>query len=665
MKMTFTQKLAMIIAILVVVAAAIAFFGIRGAGNINDSLNSLVENEAKKVVLSAKIEQNLIEMQRAEKNMILASTIEEMTQFEQNFEKAKAETDIRRVELRKLVSDANKIKMDEIALKIDGYTENFKIIAALTKDNSNVKAKELLNKEAREKFLNVESLSHELSTIINKQLDKKLDEKSKKDVEALRLVSSIEANMIRSIRDAARAILETDEKQMQSWIDSSNKWLATAQKDAQALEEFVSKEDMAIVRKANSAISEYDAIQTKILELTQKNSNQKAFELSSTKSRALIDAAREGVNKIALENEKNMEEAKTQSDEDYASIRNNNIAVAVGGILLATIIAFFMVRQIMSLITSGVNSVNEGAEQVASAANQVSSSSQQLAEGAQEQAASVEEITSSLTEIKATIEQNSENAREADMLGRDANEAAKMGYDQVKQLSTSMEEINDSSRKISNIIKTIDEIAFQTNLLALNAAVEAARAGEHGLGFAVVAEEVRNLAQRSAEAAKNTAAIIEKSIEDVRKGNLIAEETNKAFVEILDKVKKTGDIVGEIAIASKEQTTGINQLAVAMSQVDSVTQVIASNSEESAAASEEMSAQATTMKTNIAELASIFGIHTTAVHAPRPIMNHQSKMQNFAPSMNFNKNRSAAPMQQTTKKASEILPLDDDDLKEF
>lgn len=341
-------------------------------------------------------------------------------------------------------------------------------------------------------------------------------------------------------------------------------------------------------------------------------------------------------------------------------------ALIMGGffILIIVVIAVFLANSITKQVVVSVTNVNESAEQVASAANQVSSSSQQLAEGAQEQAASVEEITSSLTEIKATIDQNSENAREADMLGRDANEAAKMGYEHIRELSTSMEEINESSRKISNIIKTIDEIAFQTNLLALNAAVEAARAGEHGLGFAVVAEEVRNLAQRSATAAKDTAAIIEKSIEDVRKGNLITEQTNKAFVEILDKVKKTGDIVGEIAIASKEQASGINQLGVAMNQVDSVTQVIASNSEESAAASEEMSAQATTMKVNIAELAAIFGISTSGMHMAKSVLHHQPKMASKSPVKGFSA-KGFQMQQQPQKKPSEILPLDDDDLKEF
>jgi transposase-like protein len=663
MKMTFTQKLSMIIIVLVIVSSTIAWFGINGAGKINDSLNSLVENEARKVALSSGIQQNIIDMQKNEKNMIMSNTQEEMDVFKKAFDDARDDANKKREELRNLVSNDMRVTLDTFKLEYENYIGVFEQVAAFTRENSNVKAKILLNGEAKTSIAKVDKLTDDLREVISKKLNKKLDEKSRGQLKALALISLIESNTLKSIRDAGRAIIATDEEQIAFYVNSSNKFLDAAYAQTGTLKISVEKADVDLVEKTIVAMAEYDKIQSAILELTSKNSNQKAIELSQTKAKTLGLKAVETISKIAKENEAAMESAKAQSDVNYADIRNMNIGIAVGGIALALIIAFFMVRQMMALINNSVNSVSEGAEQVASASNQISSSSQQLAEGAQEQAASVEEITSSLTELKATIEQNSENAREADMLGKDANESAKMGYDHIQNLSTSMTEINDSSRRIANIIKTIDEIAFQTNLLALNAAVEAARAGEHGLGFAVVAEEVRNLARRSAEAAKDTANIIEQSIADVQKGNQITEQTNSAFVDILDKVKKSGDIVGEIAIASKEQATGINQLSEAMSQVDSVTQVIASNSEESAAASEEMSAQATTMKTTISELASIFGIVTRNVQMISNASNHE--MKSTKSTSQFNGAKKATLSVPTSKKPSEIMPLDDDDLREF
>ena len=167
------------------------------------------------------------------------------------------------------------------------------------------------------------------------------------------------------------------------------------------------------------------------------------------------------------------------------------------------------------------------------------------------------------------------------------------------ELMASMTEITNASEQIAKIIKTIDEIAFQTNLLALNAAVEAARAGEHGLGFAVVADEVKNLAGRSADAAKETAGIIEEAIEQIRTGNAIAKQTDQAFANILDKAKKTSDIIGEITTSIQEQSEGMAQVATAMGQIDQVTQQNAANSEEAAAAAEELSAQAESMVQSI------------------------------------------------------------------
>jgi hypothetical protein len=242
-----------------------------------------------------------------------------------------------------------------------------------------------------------------------------------------------------------------------------------------------------------------------------------------------------------------------------------------------------------------VDIISKGGENVLESASHIESASSNLAQSSNTQAASIEEISATIEEATSSMMVNSENARQANVLSEETSSSAQLGYEHMKKLTGSMQEINTSSAKISNIIKTIDEIAFQTNLLALNAAVEAARAGEHGLGFAVVAEEVRVLAGRSAEAAKETALIIEESISQVKIGNDIAEQTNQAFEEILGNIKKTGNLIGEIASASREQSSGMEQISSAVSQLDKVTQSISVNSEELAANSEELNKSANQM----------------------------------------------------------------------
>ena len=170
-----------------------------------------------------------------------------------------------------------------------------------------------------------------------------------------------------------------------------------------------------------------------------------------------------------------------------------------------------------------------------------------------------------------------------------------------------MQEISKASEETSKIIKTIDEIAFQTNLLALNAAVEAARAGEAGAGFAVVADEVRNLAMRAADAAKNTAALIEGTVKKVSDGTALVKTTNDAFKEVAGSTAKVGELVGEIAAASTEQAQGIEQVNIAVTEMDKVTQQNAATAEESASASEELNAQAEEMKSFVADLAAMVG----------------------------------------------------------
>lgn len=286
-----------------------------------------------------------------------------------------------------------------------------------------------------------------------------------------------------------------------------------------------------------------------------------------------------------------------------------NVILIAGAIFLGVtvLVVLFFARSITRPINRIIEGLNEGGEQVASASAQVSAASQSLAEGASEQAASIEETSSSLEEISSMTKQNAEHAAQANTLMEEAKQTVGSANESMNEMVTSMQEITTASEETSKIIKTIDEIAFQTNLLALNAAVEAARAGEAGAGFAVVADEVRNLALRAAEAAKNTAALIEDTTKKVEGGSNLVEKTNAEFGNVEKSAMKVAELVGEIAAASKEQSEGIDQVNQAVTDMDQVTQQNAANAEESASSSEEMNAQAEQMKQMVDELVSLVG----------------------------------------------------------
>ena len=297
-----------------------------------------------------------------------------------------------------------------------------------------------------------------------------------------------------------------------------------------------------------------------------------------------------------------------------SSIRLRNLILEIAGAVLLAVLAvvWWIAHGITSPIRSIATELVEGADQVASASGQVSSAGQSLAEGASEQAASLEETSASLEELAGMTKRNAEHAGDAKVLAADTRRAADMGAADMQQMSVAMTDLQGASASVAKIVKTIDEIAFQTNLLALNAAVEAARAGEAGTGFAVVAEEVRRLAQRSSSAAKETTATIEESVRMSERGVLLSGKVSTGFAEILSKARRVDELVGEIATASREQSEGLEQIATAVSQMDKVTQSNAAAAEESAAAAEQMTTQAKTLKGCAGELMGLINGEVTA-----------------------------------------------------
>jgi methyl-accepting chemotaxis protein len=277
----------------------------------------------------------------------------------------------------------------------------------------------------------------------------------------------------------------------------------------------------------------------------------------------------------------------------------------ISALVFAITIAWIISSGTNKVLNRAINSIDEGSSQVAAASSQVSAASNMLAEGASEQAASLEETSSSLEEMSSMTARNAASAQEAKALADVMHQAADESTEKMKDMQQAMDAIKESSAGISQIIKTIDEIAFQTNILALNAAVEAARAGEAGAGFAVVAEEVRNLAQRSANSAKETSAKIEGAIRNSERGVTISAKVAESLGTIVSKARQMNQLVAEIATASQEQDKGIGQLTIAVQQMDKVTQSNASNAEETASASEELNAHADTLKETVNELVSL------------------------------------------------------------
>jgi methyl-accepting chemotaxis protein len=470
---------------------------------------------------------------------------------------------------------------------------------------------------------------------------------------SIRTLSVIQLTLARVRSFEMQHILANDPKEFADIEQNSQKQVDTLKKQLALYDTQISEpEEKALYPEVQKLIASFVTEHDKIMALSKQDKNDEARTLQRGEATRAYRALLQNLEKLIAVNDTGADGSNTLADNIYSQSRLWIIILVASCIALAMLLAVWVSRLIArpieeavavaqrvaggdltadiqstskdeagqlldalktmngSLLTI-VAEVRQGTSTITTASTEIAAGNLDLSSRTEQQASSLEETASAMEELTSTVKQNADNAKQANQLAVSASEVASAGGDVVGKVVDTMGSINESSRKIADIISVIDGIAFQTNILALNAAVEAARAGEQGRGFAVVASEVRSLAQRSAAAAKEIKGLIEGSVAQVDLGSKLVEEAGTTMTEVVNSVRRVTDIVAEITSASQEQSEGIEQINLAITQMDEVTQQNAALVEQAAAAAQSLQEQAE----KLTDTVSVFKLDRNAVAA--------------------------------------------------
>jgi methyl-accepting chemotaxis protein len=635
-----------------------------------------------KVKLTARIHQDLLTIGRAEKNLLLAKTQEEMDVYAKVIAETRDEMQNRREQLRNLVDDEGRRSLDEFAKTWDDYLDVNTQVRDLSRINENERAFELSVAQGRPLADRAEVL---LAAITQKNDDDQtIALKHLLDAQIeIKLAGRINRNLVELQRGEKNVILATTQDEMDVFATAIDEVANGLQTSLNELNALVDDEGKTVVTKFQNYYNDYFELNKEVRKTSRENGNTLAFDLSSSKGRELLNEAEGYLAAIVKVNDIAMIADQKASDDSFISARNILVTIALIAMVIGIIVAWIVIARInlVSRITQAigdgdltaefdssasdsdiygvlrsmngnlrgiVGEIQEAAANVAAGSEQSSATGQQIAQGATEQAASLEEVTASMEQMTSNIAHSADNAQQTEQIARKAAVDAETSGKAVNETLEAMKDIADK-------IGIIDEISRQTNLLALNAAIEAARAGEHGKGFAVVADEVRKLAERSQRAA---AEIVERS-----KGSLeISEQAGKLLAQLVPDIQKTSDLVQEISASAREQDSGAAEINKALQQLDQVVQQSASAAEEMASTSEELSAQAEQMQSTMITFFGDSGVSNSA-HSRKPPKRGAPSSRPIRPAV---PSKVTSSHNESMGKESGIdIKMDDDDSAEF